>query len=571
MQQFWHTAFKNEKKSKYYFLLDYQRFELGDELFRHVLQILPRQPNKQFFLPSVQEELVKFIKKLGVTVKGICKGNMEVNSPKSKKMKDPVPRRSRTITFSDNLLQDQDKALEYAKLVNMEETHNSFDKSAWNSTGDDKTESDRYSDNGAYSDKSDFERARTTTKRASTYSPIVTTTSADDVSWYLVDPTDVQMTELRNESLYTETTTMMVTPVLNIIHETQEENPAENERGDDVEEQRQEEELEHEVQSEVLGKHNLAVFQETTKELLVQSWFIELVDAEEEPEEHKLLNGLVVLFGKCMNKFLNKYNITKEDLEGPLFKLLKKIFKNSVELEYNIEQCHFALTDKIDLANPEGNRFHDDLSKPLPLVGPPEDDFPNLNQNDIEDLYMLKIQNKIHNVKGIEEFHLINALKLHIRIIVFRKRVEDVQLEVKSYQTKLNLTKPQLMEGCLQQKVSYTILSHPIGIMYKRTNNNKRFMRANEIHKFSDGTLNKVYKNLEVILRNNRLGYHNEGMEEYYWTKKDIERTQQFMENIERTLNERRRFRRLDFFFGGRRNKTEYRLLVRPKQHPLRG
>ncbi|GJT30276.1 ribonuclease H-like domain-containing protein [Tanacetum coccineum] len=44
-----------------------------------------------------------------------------------------------------------------------------------------------------------------------------------------------------------------------------------------------------------------------------------------------------------------------------------------------------------------------------------EPDFPNLNQNNIEDLYMLKIQNKIRNVKGVEEFDLINALQLYIK------------------------------------------------------------------------------------------------------------------------------------------------------------
>ncbi|GJT15381.1 hypothetical protein Tco_0874087 [Tanacetum coccineum] len=153
-----------------------------------------------------------------------------------------------------------------------------------------------------------------------------------------------------------------------------------------------------------------------------------------------------------------------------------------------------------------GHRFHDDLSKPLPLVGPPgrktipisyffnrvleylkygnvekkydlsvtkikaaryeqegieemisvqsikfnkkyryayleeivvkrigekeymfaEADFLHLNQNDIEDLFLLKIQNKIHNINGVNEFDLINALQLYIRRIVIRKRVEEV-------------------------------------------------------------------------------------------------------------------------------------------------
>nr|GEY16667.1 hypothetical protein [Tanacetum cinerariifolium] len=71
-----------------------------------------------------------------------------------------------------------------------------------------------------------------------------------------------------------------------------------------------------------------------------------------------------------------------------------------------------------------------------------EADFPHLNQNDIEDLFLLKIQNKIHIINGVDEFDLINALHLYTRRIVIRKRVENVQVGVKSYQTKLNLTKP---------------------------------------------------------------------------------------------------------------------------------
>ncbi|GJT10291.1 hypothetical protein Tco_0857333 [Tanacetum coccineum] len=71
-------------------------------------------------------------------------------------------------------------------------------------------------------------------------------------------------------------------------------------------------------------------------------------------------------------------------------------------------------------------------------------DFPYLNQNDIEDLYLLKIQNKIHNINGVDEFDLINSLQLYIQRILIKNIVEDFQLGVKSYQTKLNLTKPYI-------------------------------------------------------------------------------------------------------------------------------
>ncbi|GJY49822.1 hypothetical protein Tco_0439778 [Tanacetum coccineum] len=95
-----------------------------------------------------------------------------------------------------------------------------------------------------------------------------------------------------------------------------------------------------------------------------------LVDVEEEPDKHEYKNGSVVIFGKLVKKIFKKDKITKEDVEGP-FELLKGTCKNIIKLEYNMEQCHLALIYKIDWTNPESDRFHHDLSKPLPLTGPP--------------------------------------------------------------------------------------------------------------------------------------------------------------------------------------------------------
>ncbi|GJU66407.1 hypothetical protein Tco_1252666 [Tanacetum coccineum] len=53
-------------------------------------------------------------------------------------------------------------------------------------------------------------------------SPSVTTTSAEDFTRYVNDPNEVQMSELLNELLYTEATIVTVSPILKIIHETQE-------------------------------------------------------------------------------------------------------------------------------------------------------------------------------------------------------------------------------------------------------------------------------------------------------------------------------------------------------------
>ncbi|GJY61240.1 hypothetical protein Tco_0461897 [Tanacetum coccineum] len=81
-----------------------------------------------------------------------------------------------------------------------------------------------------------------------------------------------------------------------------------------------------------------------------------------------------------------------------------------------------------------------------------ESNFPRLNLNDLEYMYLLKVQGKIHHLDGVDEFDMINALLLYIRRIVIKKRVKDVQLGVESYKTKLNLTKPQFFEDVIQYK-----------------------------------------------------------------------------------------------------------------------
>nr|GEY11520.1 hypothetical protein [Tanacetum cinerariifolium] len=83
------------------------------------------------------------------------------------------------------------------------------------------------------------------------------------------------------------------------------------------------------------------------------------------------LMGSTIDFTKFAKNILKKDEITKFNLEGPAFKLLKGNYRNYIELEYNMEQCYLALTYQIDWVNPKGDRCPYDLSKPLPLQGPP--------------------------------------------------------------------------------------------------------------------------------------------------------------------------------------------------------
>nr|GEX11460.1 copia protein [Tanacetum cinerariifolium] len=76
-------------------------------------------------------------------------------------------------------------------------------------------------------------------------------------------------------------------------------------------------------------------------------------------------------FSKYAMNRLKIDNLTKEILVGPVYNLLKGTCTSSIELEYNMEKCFKALTDKLDWNNPEGDHCPFDLTKPLPLKGRP--------------------------------------------------------------------------------------------------------------------------------------------------------------------------------------------------------
>nr|GEX44591.1 hypothetical protein [Tanacetum cinerariifolium] len=72
-----------------------------------------------------------------------------------------------------------------------------------------------------------------------------------------------------------------------------------------------------------------------------------------------------------------------------------------------------------------------------------ERDFKCLYPNDFEDLYSLNLQGHLNHLPPKDKKILTIAVNLWTRHLVIRQRVEDFQLEIESYQTQLNLTKPR--------------------------------------------------------------------------------------------------------------------------------
>ncbi|GKC06329.1 hypothetical protein Tco_0997939 [Tanacetum coccineum] len=135
-----------------------------------------------------------------------------------------------------------------------------------------------------------------------------------------------------------------------------------------------------------------------------------------------------------------------------------------------------------------------------------EGDFVDLHLNDIKDMLLLVVQHKLFHLTDIDIVDFIMALCMFTRSLVIKKCVEDLQL-------------------------------------------GKKVMRADELYKFSNGTLNKVWDELHHRLRNSDMGYNNE-MLRRKWTTIDIKRSELMVELIDKQMRERRIIRNLKRLVG---------------------
>ncbi|GKA76956.1 hypothetical protein Tco_0783417 [Tanacetum coccineum] len=137
-----------------------------------------------------------------------------------------------------------------------------------------------------------------------------------------------------------------------------------------------------------------------------------------------------------------------------------------------------------------------------------EGDFVNLHLNDIEDVLLLVVQHKLFQLDGCDIVDLILAIRMFTRSLIIKRQVEDLQLDVESYQKKLNITKPQKTFPGIEFKELYTPSYKPPGAIYEDLNKQKRVMRADELYKFSNGTLKTVRDELHHRLLDFQLGFN---------------------------------------------------------------
>nr|GEV52331.1 hypothetical protein [Tanacetum cinerariifolium] len=99
-----------------------------------------------------------------------------------------------------------------------------------------------------------------------------------------------------------------------------------------------------------------------------QTWITQAALAEEPPTSFDKINDTSFDFSAFVLNRIQILNLTQEILVGPAFNLLKGTCKSIKKLEYHLEECSKATTERIDWHNPKNKPYLFDLKKPLSLI-----------------------------------------------------------------------------------------------------------------------------------------------------------------------------------------------------------
>ncbi|GJU17655.1 hypothetical protein Tco_1145621 [Tanacetum coccineum] len=197
-------------------------------------------------------------------------------------------------------------------------------------------------------------------------------------------------------------------------------------------------------------------------------------------------------------------NLTQEVLTNPTYDLIKGTCKSVVELEYHLEEVFKAtnIEDKVSrIWSPIKVVYDKHAYSGTYHWGPKHQKFYGYasNMETSKDVYSRHMIIALNNL-NLEEWYALNvALRMFTRRIVIQEHVEDLQLGVESYQKKINLKNPDIYRSNPRRMTPYTTYPDIQGIIYEDEMNKNRLMRTDELHKFSDGTLNHVRTALNDI------------------------------------------------------------------------
>nr|GEY41540.1 hypothetical protein [Tanacetum cinerariifolium] len=273
----------------------------------------------------------------------------------------------------------------------------------------------------------------------------------------------------------------------------------------------------------------------------------------------KLMDTPVDFSPFVMNR-LKVDTLTPELLAGPTYKLMKGSCKSLVELEFFLEEFYKATTDQLDWNNPEGQQY---LLKPLPLIPNSRGYFSITSSTMTLNLVPHTMWSQVpvsydkHALWGIshwghkrQQFYVV-VNKESARDVYSKRRIIAVtELQIVEWNNykhldwitvrrdddklyklkKLNLTKLDTYKSDLKRKEAYTAYSNPIGFIYQNKDKQNRLMRIDELHNFSEDTLNDVQTALDDRLKGIRMQY----LRQTIWRQSDKDRATAMIQAIDK-------------------------------------
>ncbi|GJR89316.1 hypothetical protein Tco_0213327 [Tanacetum coccineum] len=266
-----------------------------------------------------------------------------------------------------------------------------------------------------------------------------------------------------------------------------------------------------------------------------------------------------------------------------------------------MEECHLLQTDQIDLINPKGNRVVHDMSKPLPIGGPPGQITIQAQCFFNKDLEYLVSGNK-------ERRHALSISKLKAayypnfglkKLVPSLWTKSESDYDISSAYVRSHMKILSVVSLKTYSKYGYTFLKEIVlrRTDYKEYTISKADFKNLHPNDFEDmyllhlqGKLNhlsgadKVYlstavnlwsrnivirqrvedlqlEKLDYMVKDYELFKYNHGVESRIWTEDDKQRSQEFIKLIERRLKIRQIFRSLKSFVSGRLRDIDYRLI----------
>ncbi|GJV86158.1 hypothetical protein Tco_1526056 [Tanacetum coccineum] len=231
-------------------------------------------------------------------------------------------------------------------------------------------------------------------------------------------------------------------------------------------------------------------------------------------------------------KQIGKKKLSKADLEGPTFKVVRLFHDNNISLQFQIEECHFLLTNQVDLVNPEGHRVMPDMSKPLTLGGPPgqvtiQSQF--FFNKDLE--YLVSGSKERRSALSISKLKAANYPDFGLEELVPSLWIEseheygisaaygisywwfkhkEFYITRHSDPSDCSTVRSYMADASdFLFKEDYTIVSKSRSVIYTDINDQKKMIRETEVHKFSDGTLNKILDKLDYMVKDFKLFKYN--------------------------------------------------------------